>query len=40
MVSICASICVCLPKTKHGNYALEQGMREIIGLKAERISGR
>jgi len=40
MVSICACVCVCFTTIKHGNCALEQGMREIFGLKAERISGR
>ena len=38
MVSICAY--VCFPTAKHGKFALEQGMREIFGLKAERISVR
>ena len=32
-------VCVCVPTTKHGNFVLEKGLREIFVLKREGVTG-
>jgi len=36
---VCVCICVCVRKTKHRNNVLGHGLREIFGLKSERVAG-
>jgi len=31
-------ICVCVPKTEHGNIVLEQRLRKIFGMKTEGVA--
>jgi len=37
MMSVC--VCVCVPNTKHRNNVLEQGLWELLGLKAKGVAG-
>lgn len=39
MVSVCVCVSVLVPTTKHGNFALEQGIRKVFGLKTEGVVG-